>query len=108
MAISDVYPVRFTKSRGKTLVRYNIKEIEVENPDGKSHVAFQCDEIYIEGEVTRSKLIAAIIAKSYSMVDEIALLNNYNKKDNVEYKEEYEAYQIHRQAIKTIVTTILK
>ena len=60
MAISDTYPTTTAASRGKTLYRYNIHEIQSPNPDGTTHTAYEYDEVWIEGAVTKAKVLAAL------------------------------------------------
>jgi len=62
MAISQsaTYPETFARSRGKTLYRYNIHEIEVIDPDGAPHTAYEYSEVAIAGPVTKGKVLAAM------------------------------------------------
>jgi len=64
MAISqsDTYPETFAKSRGKTLYRYDIHEIEVADSDGSTRAAYEYSEVAIAGSVTRGKILAAMRA----------------------------------------------
>jgi len=61
MAQSDTYPQTTVKSRGKTLYRYNVRETEIVD-DGKSRTAYEYDEVWIDGKVTRAKIVAAMRA----------------------------------------------
>jgi len=61
MAQGDTYPETTVKSRGKTLYRYNIREVEVTNePNGKPRTAYEYDEVAIAGKVTKAKIVAAM------------------------------------------------
>lgn len=60
MAISDTYPTTTAASRGKMLYRYNIREIQASDPAGKTHTAYEYDEVWIEGAVTKAKVLAAL------------------------------------------------
>ena len=60
MAISDTYPATLVPSRGKTLYQYNVREIQVADMDGKTHAAYEYDTVWIEGTVTKSKVLAAL------------------------------------------------
>ena len=61
MAQSDTYPETTVKSRGKTLYRYNVHEAEViDEPDGKPRTAYEYDEVWITGKVTKAKVLAAM------------------------------------------------
>jgi len=64
MAISqsDTYPETLAKSRGKTLYRYDIHEIEVADPDGSPRTAYEYSEVAIAGPVTKGKILAAMHA----------------------------------------------
>ena len=61
MALSDTYPEVFAKSRGKTLIRYNIHEVQVTDELGiGTRIAFEYDEASVEGKVTKAKILAAM------------------------------------------------
>ena len=62
MAISqsDTYPETLAKSRGKTLYRYDIHEIEVADPDGSPRTAYEYNEVAIDGPVTKGKVLEAM------------------------------------------------
>ena len=63
MAQSNSYPETLAKSRGKTLYRFNIKEVElVDELGGEPRTAYEYDEVAVEGKVTKAKVIAAMRA----------------------------------------------
>jgi len=63
MAQSNTYPETLAESRGKTLYRYNIREIEVaDGPGGEPRTAYEYDEVWIEGKATRGKILEAMRA----------------------------------------------
>ena len=63
MAQSNTYPETLAKSRGKTLYRFNIKEVElVDELGGEPRTAYEYDEVAVEGKVTKAKVIAAMRA----------------------------------------------
>ena len=99
-AQSDSIPERFVKSRGRVQFNYNIHEITVEDMDGTTRTAYEYDYVELEGDVTRSKLIDAVISDKFTKDAEIALINNYLINKDV---AEYDAYQAFRAEAKGIV-----
>jgi hypothetical protein len=59
---SDQYPNLIVQSAGKTQIRYNITEAPKEEMDGSTKTSYDFDYVEIEGEVTKEKIIAAILA----------------------------------------------
>ncbi len=61
-------------------------------------------EAHKEKEASYKQRVIKEIRKKYSLEDEIALINNYNtyqeNNELVVYKQEYDAYQTYRVAIK--------
>jgi len=99
-ANSDIRPETFIKSKERTQFNYNIIETTKEDMDGTERVSFDYDYIEIVGDVTRDKLIIAMIADKYSKDDELALLHNKMiGKDT----DEYDAYIAFRAGVKIIV-----
>ena len=96
---SDHIPEPFVKSRGKTQVNYNIEKITVEDMNGQTRTAYEYDMVEIEGEVTRDKIISAILTAEHSIDEQIAIM--YNKM-MVKDVEEYDAYQNRRAEVKQI------
>ena len=96
---SDHIPEPFVKSRGKTQINYNIEKITVEDIDGEMRTAYEYDMVEIEGEVTRDKIISAVLTAEHSIDEQIAIVYNKMMAKDV---EEYDAYQKRRAEAKQI------
>ena len=102
---SDTYPEIIVKSAGKTQVRYDIEESEFEEMDGTKRACYDFSYVAIEGELTRAKIIDAIIADEVGNKDaEIALINNELANPGT---LEYTAYQTSRTHAKEVATEVL-
>jgi len=102
---SDKQPKIIVKSNGKTHIRFNILETTKEDMTGESRLSYDFDYVEIEGELTRNKIIIAIISNSYSKDDEIALINNEIANPGIlEYKE----YQLLRTKAKEIADELIE
>jgi len=102
---SDTYPETITKSAGKTHVRYDIEETEFEEMDGTKRTCYDFSYVAIEGELTRAKIIDAIIKDEIGNKDaEIALINNELANPGT---AEYAAYQALRTHAKEIAAEVL-
>jgi len=102
---SDTYPEIIVKSAGKTQVRYDIEETEFEEMDGTKRTCYDFSYVAIEGELTRAKIIDAIIQNEIGNKDaEIALINNELASPGT---AEYAAYQALRQHAKDIANEVL-
>ena len=102
---SDTYPETITKSAGKTHVRYDIEESEFEEMDGTKRTCYDFSYVAIEGELTRAKIIDAIIVDEIGNKDaELALINNELASPGT---EEYAAYQALRTHAKEIADKVL-
>ncbi|MFA5377354.1 MAG: hypothetical protein WC455_16505 [Dehalococcoidia bacterium] len=102
---SDTYPETIVKSAGKTQVRYDIEEVEFKDMD-KTRTSFNFSYVAIEGELTRAKIIDAIITDEIGGKDaEIALINNEIASPGT---EEYAAYQALRTHAKEIADSALE
>jgi len=102
---SDTYPEIVILSNGKKQVRYNILETIKEDMIGESRLSYDFDYVEIEGEVTRDKIIIAIISNIYLKDDEVALINNeMANPGTLEYKE----YQLFRTKTKEIADEVIK
>lgn len=101
---SDTYPESTVQSAGKTQVRYNIIETPRTEMDGTTRIAYDYDYVEIEGEVTRAKIINAIIASSYPKDAEIAMINNELASPGT---AEYAEYQALRTQAKEIADEVL-
>jgi len=104
-ANSNTIPETFIKSKTCTHFNFNIVETTKEEMDGESRISFDYDYVEIEGEVTRDKLISAIIRDRYSKDAELALLHNKIIGKDV---PEYDEYQEFRAVVKTIADAALE
>lgn len=103
-ANADTIPEPLIKSRGKTQINHNVEEITVEDPDGKQRTAYEYDMVEIDGEVTRDKIISAILTMEYPVDAQLAILfNNAMAKDVADY----DAYQTKRAQAKNIADSII-
>ena len=100
---SDHYPKLTIQSYGKTQINYNISEATKEEMDGKKRQSYDYDYVEIAGEVTRAKVIDAIISDVYKKDAEIALINNEIANSGT---PEYNAYQVLRSRAKEIADSI--
>jgi len=102
---SDTFPETIIKSAGKTHVRYDIEETEFEEMDGTKRTCYDFSYVAIEGELTRAKIIDAIIADEVGSKDaEIALINNELASPGT---AEYAAYQALRTHAKEVAKEVL-
>lgn len=110
---SDHHPEILVKDSGKTQVRYDIKEVTKTDMDGKERTSYDYSYVDIIGEVTRNKIISAIIGDSYDLSAELAHLNNVMQKDKdiakaKQYEDEYTEYTKVRSHAKDVATTVLE
>lgn len=104
-AQSDNIPETFIKSNGKTQYNYNLKTVEkVDEMSGETRIIFEYEYIEIIGDITRSKLIEAVIRNTHSLSDELALLHNKQIEKDV---AEYDTFQVYRDTVKEIVDAAL-
>ena len=102
---SDTFPETIIKSAGKTHVRYDIEETEFEEMDGTKRTCYDFSYVAIEGELTRAKIIDAIIVDEIGSKDaELALINNELASPGT---EEYAAYQALRTHAKAVASEVL-
>ena len=101
---SDTYPETIIKSAGKTQVRFDIEESEFEEMDGTKRACYDFSYVAIEGELTRAKIIDAIIADVHSKDAELALINNELASPGT---AEYAAYQALRNHAKAVAREVL-
>jgi len=97
---TNTTPEIFVQSAGKTQFRYNITQISIDEMGGGTRIAFAYDYIEIDGEITRAKLIDAVISEHYTKDAELALINNEIVSPGT---SEYAEYQSFRVAVKTII-----
>ena len=102
---AGTYPEIIVKSAGKTQVRYDIEESEFEEMDGTKRACYDFSYVAIEGELTKAKIIDAIIKDEIGSKDaEIALINNELASPGT---AEYAAYQALRQHAKDVANEVL-
>ena len=105
-AQSDTHPPAQIKSRGKTQVNFNVREVEItDEMDSKPRTAYEYDVVTIEGEVTRDKIVSAILTAEYPIDAQMAILFNKMKAKDI---KEYTAYQAKRTTAKEIADAITK
>lgn len=101
---SDTYPELTAQSNNKTQVRFNIIESVKEDMEGKTRTSYDFDYVEVEGEVSRAKIISAIIGSVYDSNAEFAVINNeLAESGTVEYQE----YQEYRTKAKAIADEII-
>ena len=102
---SDTIPDVIVKSAGKTQIRYDIEESERVEMDGSKRTCYSYSYVAIDGELTRDKIIDAIIQDEIGSKDaEIALINNELASPGT---EEYAAYQALRNHAKEVAAEVL-
>ncbi len=102
---SDKYPKINVKSNGKIQVRYNILEVIKEDINREPRTSFNFDYIEIEGELTRAKIINAIIESIYTKDRELAMINNEIANPGT---SEYAEYQVLRTNAKKVATEVME
>ena len=95
---SDTYPETIVKSAGKTQVRYDIEEVTFDDM-GTQRTSYNYTYVAIEGELTRAKIIDAIIADVHSKDAELALINNELTSPGTAEYAEYQALRAHAKEI---------
>ena len=82
-------PQTLVESRGKTQFRYNVQDYE--RADEMTDVVItekQFEYVWIEGEVTRKKIIDALIRAKYDMNDEFNLVaKDHDSADYIAYRD---------------------
>ena len=100
---SNKYPEIVVKSNGKTQIRYNVLKVTKDTSEGPI-VIFEFDYVNVEGELTKGKIINAIIESIYTKDAEIALINDeISNPGTFEYKE----YQLFRTKAKEIYNNLI-
>jgi hypothetical protein len=102
---SDNYPKIVSLSAGKIQIAYDIIEVERKDMGKEPRKSFNYTYVNIEGELTRAKIINAIIADTYSLDAEIALINNELAKPG---SEEFIVYQARRVFAKSVADLVIK
>jgi len=100
---SDHYPKLTIQSNGKTQINYNISEATKEEIDGTKRQSYDYEYVEIAGDVTRAKIIDAIVSDVHKKDAEIALINNEIANPGT---PEYNVYQVLRSRAKEIADSI--
>jgi len=100
---SDRIPEKISQSAGKYIIAYNITEVTKENMDGNPRTSYNYDYVAID-EVTRAKIINAIIADVHTKDAELALINNELSSPGT---TEYTEYQALRLMAKQVADEVL-
>ncbi len=96
---SDTYPEIIVNSNNKTQIRYDIAEVTKKDMEGESRISFDFEYIEIEGELTRPKIIDAIIESVHTKDGELALINNEIKNPGTPEYAEYQLLRTHAKEI---------
>lgn len=99
---SDQYPEITIQSNGKTQVRFNITPF-TRNMMDKEQSGYEYDYVEIDGEITRAKIIDAVISATHNKSAEFALINNEIASPGT---VEYAAYQVLRAKAKQIASAV--
>ena len=99
-ANSNDHPGKYTSSRGKLFLNFNIIESEKTDESG-TRTVYDYDYVEVKSKL-RAESIRAIINNTYSVEDETALINN-KLGGSPEYVAEYQEYQDFRASVKAIV-----
>ena len=80
-------PQTLVESRGKTQLRYNVQDYERKD-EGEVIIEKRFEYVWIEGEVTRKKMIDALIRDKYDINDEFATLQLPNTdQEYIDYRD---------------------
>ena len=90
-------PAIVNLGNGKYQFIYNQQEVQRDE-----ETFWEYDYVEVD-KVDEATIIQTIIHKSYSLDDEVALINNYNQGLKI---EEYEAYQQFRNDVKSIINEL--
>jgi len=96
-------PEQTIKSNGRTQIRYDITEVTREDMNG-IRTSYDFSYVEVSGEVTRAKIIDAIVSSVYTKDAEIAILNNYLTDGP---SEKYVIYQALRIKAKEVADVVL-
>ncbi len=108
LTFANVPPKSEKLSDGRTRVHYNVTEVQETNavidpetgePTGETetHTVYQCEFVIIDGDVNVGSVVSAILRKSYSVDDELALLRQRDSKP-----EEFAQYNADAEAAKAV------
>ena len=113
LTFANVPPKSEKLSNGKTRIHYNVTEVQESNPvidpetgeptgEIETRTVYQCEYVIIDGEVNVGSVVSAILRKTYSVDDELALLRQRDSKP-----EEFAAYNTAAEAAKAVAHGIL-
>ena len=94
-------PQTLVKSRGKTQLRFNVQDYE--RKDEMTDVVItekQFEYVWIEGEVTRKKMIDSLIRAKYDINDEFNLVAKSHA------SADYKAYRAYVDECKAIADSV--
>lgn len=101
---SDQVPAITEKSNGKTQVRFNIEPFTRTMMD-KEQSGYNYEYVEIIGDLSRPKIIDAIITSGYSKDAELALINNEISEPGT---KDYAKYQELRMLAKAVATSMME
>lgn len=113
LTFANVPPKSEKLSDGRTRVHYNVTEVQESNPvidpetgeptgEIETRTVYQCEFVIIDGDVNVGSVVSAILRKTYSVDDELALLRQRDSKP-----EEFAAYNAAAEAAKAVAHGIL-
>lgn len=108
LTFANVPPKSEKLSDGRTRVHYNVTEVQESNPvidpetgeptgETETHTVYQCEFVIIDGDVNVGSVVSAILRKTYSVDDELALLRQRDSKP-----EEFAQYNADAEAAKAV------
>jgi hypothetical protein len=108
LTFANVPPKSEKLSDGRTRVHYNVTEVQETNavidpetgePTGETetHTVYQCEFVIIDGDVNVGSVVSAILRKTYSVDDELALLRQRDVKP-----KEFAQYNADAEAAKAV------
>lgn len=79
VAIYDNQPSKFQDVKnGSILYRFNIQQVSAPSQDGAARTQWQCEEVTVWAEVTKKKVVTAVINEHWDTNHEQKLVNEYN------------------------------
>lgn len=97
------------QNNGSWLYNYDItSNVVTDTMTGEQRTEWNCSQVTIWGEVTKSKIKTAVIVAEFAPDDEKKLINDYNAHQEgtlteEKYKTNYLAFLARRKAIKDMV-----
>lgn len=96
---SDNYPQIIEKSVGKTQIRYDVEEVTRVDADGTTRMSYDFSYVEVVGDLTRAKIINAVIENMYTKDAEIALINNEITNPGTPEYVEYQALRVKAKEV---------